>query len=157
MALSVPLDDVNSYPKLSKAYYSFIEILFRSHKKRVFALDTNVFLQIMTTVHEGLQSSDQTISSFCANAIDHLTTYYFNNQGKDKVEMHNLTKVSREIDAWKDFFKSDICYNFSISFFLSTLSISRHSQIFCLVSQQRYSTYSCLAHPLTTGLSCAPC
>mmetsp|Transcript_24863 Transcript_24863/g.58336 ORF Transcript_24863/g.58336 Transcript_24863/m.58336 type:complete len:1123 (+) Transcript_24863:355-3723(+) len=92
MALSVPLDDVNHYQKLSKAYYSFIEILFRSHKKRVFALDTNVFLQIMTTVHEGLQSSDQTISSFCANAIDHLTTYYFNNQGKDKVEMHNLTK-----------------------------------------------------------------
>jgi len=92
MALSVPLDDVNAYPKLSKAYYSFIEILFRSHKKRVFALDTNVFLQIMTTVHEGLQSSDQTISSFCANTIDHLTTYYFINQNKDKVEMHNLNK-----------------------------------------------------------------
>ena len=93
MALSVPLDDVNAYPKLSKAYYSFIEILFRSHKKRVFALDTNVFLQIMTTVHEGLQSNDQTISSFCANTIDHLTTYFFINQNKDKVEMHNLNKV----------------------------------------------------------------
>ncbi|KAL3918381.1 MAG: hypothetical protein SGILL_004261 [Bacillariaceae sp.] len=93
MALSVPLDDINAYPKLSKAYYSFIEILFRSHKKTVFALDTNTFLQIMNTVHDGLQSNDPTISSFCANTIDHLTTYYFNNQGKDKVEMHNLTKV----------------------------------------------------------------
>jgi len=92
MALSVPLDDVNAYPKLSKSYYSFIEILFRSHKKRVFALDTNIFLQIMTTVHEGLQSSDQTISSYCANTIDHLTTYYFVNQTKDKVEMRNLNK-----------------------------------------------------------------
>jgi exportin-7 len=95
MALSVPLDDINAFPKLSKAYYSFIEILFRSHTKTVFALDTNVFLQIMTTVHDGLQSSDPTISSFCANSIDHLTTYYFNNQGKDKPEMHNLTKVRR--------------------------------------------------------------
>jgi exportin-7 len=93
MALSVPLDDINAYPKLSKAYFSFIEILFRSHKKTVFALDTSVFLQIMTTVHDGLQSSDPTISSFCANAIDHLTTYYFNNQGRDKVEMHSLSKV----------------------------------------------------------------
>lgn len=92
MALSVPLDDVNAYPKLSKSYYSFIEILFRSHKKRVFALDTNIFLQIMTTVHEGLQSSDQTISSYCANTIDHLTTYYFVNQTKDKAEMRNLNK-----------------------------------------------------------------
>jgi exportin-7 len=93
LALSVPLDDINAYPKLSKAYYSFAEILFRSHKKTVFALDTTVFMQIMTTVHDGLQSSDATISSFCANTIDHLTTYYFNNNGKDRIEMHNLNKV----------------------------------------------------------------
>ncbi|KAG7356446.1 Importin-beta N-terminal domain containing protein [Nitzschia inconspicua] len=92
MALSVPLDDINAYPKLSKAYFSFIEILFRNHKKTIFALDSTVFLQIMTTVHDGLQSSDPTISSFCANSIDHLTTYYFNNQGKEKVEMLNLNK-----------------------------------------------------------------
>lgn len=97
MALSVPMDDINAYPKLSKAYYSFVEILFRSHKKTVFQLDTNVFMQIMTTVHDGLQSSDATISSFCANAVDHFTTYYFNNQGKEKVEMHNLNKVSSSI------------------------------------------------------------
>jgi exportin-7 len=96
MALSVPLDDVNAYPKLSKAYFSFIEILFRSHKKTVFALDTNVFMQIMTTVHDGLQSSDATISSFCANTIDHLTTFYFSNNGKEKIEMHSLNKVSSE-------------------------------------------------------------
>lgn len=93
MVLSVPLDDISAYPKLSKAYYSFIEILFRSHKKTVFALDTNVFMQIMTTVHDGLQSNDATISSFCANSIDHMTTYYFDNQGKDRVEMRNLNKV----------------------------------------------------------------
>lgn len=93
MALSVPLDDINAYPKLSKAYYSFIEILFRSHKNTVFALDTTIFMQIMATVHDGLQSSDATISSFCANSIDHLTTYYFNNQGKDTIQMHNLNKV----------------------------------------------------------------
>jgi exportin-7 len=93
MALSVPMEDINAYPKLSKAYYSFVEILFRSHKKTVFALDTGIFMQIMTTVHDGLQSSDATISSFCANTVDHFTTYYFNNQGKDKVQMHNLNKV----------------------------------------------------------------
>jgi len=92
MALSVPMDDIVAYPKLSKAYYSYIEILFRSHKNTVFALDTTIFMQIMTTVHDGLQSSDATISSFCANSIDHLTTYYFNNQGKDKAEMRSLNK-----------------------------------------------------------------
>jgi len=92
MALSVPMDDVNAYPKLSKAYFSFIEILFRNHQKTAFALDTNVFMQLMSTVHDGLQSSDATISAFCANTIDHMATYYFNNNGKEKREMHNLSK-----------------------------------------------------------------
>jgi exportin-7 len=93
LALTVPLDDINAYPKLSKAYYSFIEILFRNHRKPAFALDTNVFMQIMSTVHDGLQSSDATISSFCANTIDHMASFYFQNLGKDKPEMVQLNKV----------------------------------------------------------------
>jgi exportin-7 len=92
LALTVPLDDINAYPKFSKAYYSFIEILFRNHRKTAFALDTNVFMQIMSTVHDGLQSSDATISAFCANTIDHMASYYFTNTGKEKIEMHNLNK-----------------------------------------------------------------
>ena len=88
----VPLDDVMSYPKLSKAYYGFIEIIFRSHKKTVFALETNVFMQLMNAIHEGLQASDATLSSLCANTIDHIATYYFVNSGKDKPEVHNMNK-----------------------------------------------------------------
>jgi exportin-7 len=95
IALSIPLEDVIAYPKLSKAYFGFLEILFRNHMKNVFALETNIFMQIMTAVHEGLQSSDATLSSLCANAIDHIATYYFSNQGKDKVEMHSLNKVRK--------------------------------------------------------------
>ena len=92
MALMIPLDDVNSYPKVSKAYYSFIEILFRNHRRAAFALETNVFMQLLAAVHDGLQSSDASISAFCANTIDHLSSYYFTNQGKDKIEMQYLTK-----------------------------------------------------------------
>jgi len=95
LALTVPLDDINAYPKLSKAYYSFIEILFRNHRKPAFALDTTVFMQIMSTVHDGLQSSDASISAYCANTIDHMASYYFTNKNKDKIEMHNLNKVCR--------------------------------------------------------------
>jgi len=92
MALSVPLDDVVAYPKLSKAFYGFIEILFRNHKRTVMALETSVLMQLMNAVHEGLQSSDATLSSLCANTIDHLATFYFNNIGKDKPEVINLNK-----------------------------------------------------------------
>lgn len=92
MVLSIPLDDVMAYPKLSKAYYAFIEIIFRSHKKTVMALETSVFMQLLNAIHEGLQASDATLSSLCANTIDHIATFYFANNGKDKPEVHSMNK-----------------------------------------------------------------
>jgi len=68
MALSVPLEDIVAFPKLSKACYGLIEILVRNHSKTVMALDTTVFMQLMAAVHDGLQSSDATLCSLCANA-----------------------------------------------------------------------------------------
>ena len=94
MALSIPLEDVIAYPKLAKSVFGFIEIFFRSHIKTAMALDTSVFMQLMNAVHEGLQSSDAQISSMCANSIDHLATFYYENSGKDKPEVHNLNKAS---------------------------------------------------------------
>lgn len=93
MILSVPVEDVVAFPKLSKSYYGFVEILFRNHIKSVFALETNVLMQVLNAVHEGLQASDPQLSSICANAVDHLATYYFENIGKDKaLEVQHLKK-----------------------------------------------------------------
>lgn len=92
MALSISLEHVIAYPKLSKSVFGFIEIIFRNHIKTTMALDTSVFMQLMNAVHEGLQSSDAQISSMCANSIDHLATFYYENSGKDKPEVHNLNK-----------------------------------------------------------------
>eukprot|EP00814_Leptocylindrus_danicus_P009736 CAMPEP_0116009182 /NCGR_PEP_ID=MMETSP0321-20121206/3288_1 /TAXON_ID=163516 /ORGANISM="Leptocylindrus danicus var. danicus, Strain B650" /LENGTH=761 /DNA_ID=CAMNT_0003478111 /DNA_START=994 /DNA_END=3279 /DNA_ORIENTATION=+ len=92
LSLSIPLDDVLAYPKLSKAFYGFVEILFRNHITTIFALDTNVFMQLMLSVHEGLQSSEASISSQCASTVDHLATFHFNNKNTDKLPMHNLNK-----------------------------------------------------------------
>ncbi|KAL3796830.1 hypothetical protein ACHAW5_002516 [Stephanodiscus triporus] len=92
MVLSIPLDHVVAYPKLSKSVFGFVEIFFRNHIKTVMALDTSIFMQLMNAVHEGLQSSDAQISSMCANSIDHLATLYYENSGKDKPEMRHLNK-----------------------------------------------------------------
>lgn len=94
MALSIPLEDVLAYPKLSKAYFGFIEILFRNHNKTVYALDNSVFMQLMTAIHEGVQSNEAAISSICANSVDHLATFYFSTKGKDKPGVLHLSKVS---------------------------------------------------------------
>ena len=93
MALTVPTEEALAYPKLSKAYFGFIEILFRNHSKTIFGLDGSVFLRLVSAVHEGVQSSDASLCSLCANTIDHLATFYFTMKGKDKPEMHNLNKV----------------------------------------------------------------
>lgn len=102
MILSVPVDDVIAYPKLSKAYFSFIEIFFRNHIKSVMALETQVLMQLMNAVHEGLQASDPTLSSLCSTTIDHFATFYFENAGKDKVEVHNLNKVRTVLFEFDD-------------------------------------------------------
>jgi len=141
MVLSVPMEDINAYPKLSKAYYSFVEILFRSHKKTVFALDTNVFMQIMTTVHDGLQSSDASISSFCANTVDHMTAYYFNNNGKDKVPMHNLNK---HINSQPNLFSSLTATLFNLLLFgppQNHWAVMRPMLSLMLASESSFSQY----------------
>ncbi|GMI06261.1 hypothetical protein TrVE_jg13515 [Triparma verrucosa] len=83
MILSISLDDVMAYPKLSKSYFSFLEILFRSHIQVVLALTTPTLMSLLNAVHEGLQSSDAPLSSICATSVDHLSTYYYTNQNKE--------------------------------------------------------------------------
>ena len=86
LSLSISLDDVMAYPKLSKSYFSFLEVLFRSHISVVLKLNTDTLMQVLNSVHEGLQSSDAPLSSICASTVDHLATFYFNNAGKQKEE-----------------------------------------------------------------------
>ncbi len=59
MCLQIPLADVMAYVKLSRAYFAFVEILFRNHLDMLSGLDSAVFLQLVKTNQEGLQSSGQ--------------------------------------------------------------------------------------------------
>ena len=56
LCLQIPLSDVISFVKLSKAYFSFFEILFRSHLDVLCGLDSSIFIQLIRHVQEGLQS-----------------------------------------------------------------------------------------------------
>ena len=84
VCLQIPLADVLAYVKLSKAYFAFLEILFRNHLDVLSGLDSSVFIQLVRNNHEGLQSSDVTVCSLCASAVDHLATYMFLNQTREK-------------------------------------------------------------------------
>jgi exportin-7 len=84
MCLQIPIADVLAYVKLSKAFYGLLEVLFRSHLDVLSGLDSAIFIQLVKMNHEGLQSSDLAVSALCASTIDHIATYMFLNQRKDK-------------------------------------------------------------------------
>ena len=59
VCLQIPLSDVLAYVKLSKAYFALLEVLFRNHLDVLCILDAQVFIQLVKTNLEGLQSSGE--------------------------------------------------------------------------------------------------
>ena len=64
MCLQIPLSDVLAYVKLSRAYFAFMEILFRNHLDVLSGLDSAVFLQLIKTNQEGLQSNGKGVGNY---------------------------------------------------------------------------------------------
>lgn len=97
LCLSIPLDDVLSFVKLSKAYFSFLEILFRHHLDVLSGLESAVFLDLIKKNNEGIQSGDSNVVSTCASTIDHIATFLFLNQNRtnkptvQRVQAHILS------------------------------------------------------------------
>jgi exportin-7 len=64
MCLQIPLNDIMAYVKLSRAYFAYLEILYRNHLDVLSGLDSNVFIQLIKTNIEGLQSSGKYLIFF---------------------------------------------------------------------------------------------
>ncbi|XP_024031073.1 exportin-7 [Morus notabilis] len=79
MILSVPLAEILAYPKLAGAYFAFLEILCSCHLTFILNLDTSTFIYIVGSLDLGLKGLNESISSQCASALDHLASFYFFN------------------------------------------------------------------------------
>lgn len=82
LCLQIPLEDVLTYVKLSRAYYGCIEIFFRNHLEVLSRLDAPIFLQLARCNLDGLGSTDATVITACTNTIDHIATYLFLNRNR---------------------------------------------------------------------------
>ncbi|PIA44208.1 hypothetical protein AQUCO_01700074v1 [Aquilegia coerulea] len=78
MILSIPLADILAFRKLTKAYFTFLEVLFNNHIVAILNLDTPTFMHLVGSLESGLKGLDSSISSQCAAAVDSLAAYYFN-------------------------------------------------------------------------------
>ena len=56
LALSVPVDQVLVYQKLSLWYYKLLDALFQSHLPYIASKDTATFIKLMEVLYEGLSS-----------------------------------------------------------------------------------------------------
>lgn len=77
LILAVPVDQILAYPKVAKAYFSFLEILSANHAKSIVEQDHMTFERIMQSLREGLQSYEVWMSSQSASAVDQLSAFRF--------------------------------------------------------------------------------
>jgi len=96
LSLSISLDDRMAFPKLTKAYFAFIDTLCCNHTSTIAELETPIFIEIVHSLKEGLCSVNLGLSSQCCSAIDHIATFFFNNRRKDssasRALMRHLTE-----------------------------------------------------------------
>lgn len=114
LSLSIPLKDIVAYPKICKAYFGLLEILFNSHTEMVIAFDTPIFLQLVTSLEEGIKLDDVSLSSQICAALDHLCTYYFLQAKKNSPQAQ---KIQNHLKQSPDLFPRTLSLFFNMIMF----------------------------------------
>lgn len=92
LVLSIPFPELTAYPKVVRAYYAFISTLCQMHTSALLELDTPVFVQILSSLKEGLSSltTITSVSSQSCDALDHIFTFVVENKTKDIPAMRSF-------------------------------------------------------------------
>eukprot|EP00042_Codosiga_hollandica_P039830 m.336856 g.336856 ORF g.336856 m.336856 type:complete len:1074 (+) comp55707_c0_seq3:45-3266(+) len=91
MLVSIPMDDLLIYPKLTKAYYGLISHISRDHMRSLCFLDPALFQYVMSTLLEGLKSVDSTMCTQCCSAVDNVLTHAITGKSKAKIDESALS------------------------------------------------------------------
>lgn len=102
----IPVDELLAYPKVAKSYFGFIEIMCTNHPKDIVELEHPMFVRIIQSLQEGLQSPEVWMSSQSASAIDHLSAFRFKQTLKDS---DHGRMMQRHVEQTPDIFPT--CLN----------------------------------------------
>lgn len=144
LVLSIPMNDIMAFRKVSRAYFNLMEVLAHSHTSTVVSQDLTTFSFILTSLELGLKSTDVSISSSCASAVDDLAGYYFKNliQGTDNPTPAAAQRMGEHVRATPLLFPELLLTLFEIVLFeeCSNLwSLSRPMLSLILVNEQIYN------------------
>eukprot|EP01105_Mastigella_eilhardi_P023790 TRINITY_DN6052_c0_g1_i4.p1 TRINITY_DN6052_c0_g1~~TRINITY_DN6052_c0_g1_i4.p1 ORF type:complete len:568 (-),score=152.70 TRINITY_DN6052_c0_g1_i4:34-1737(-) len=97
LAVSVPLQDLLAYPKVTKAYFTFIDVMCSNHANVLYSLDTPTLCSIFVALEAGLSSIEASIVSSCCTSLDHLLTLYL--AAKKKAERAQAMAAAAQAPA----------------------------------------------------------
>lgn len=101
LALSLPLEEMLSFPKMAKAYFALLDVLCSNHPSSVLELETPIFTQLVLSMHEGLKSLDSAICTQSCSALDHLISAIYHQGRKDTASSRALQRhVSEHPDLF---------------------------------------------------------
>ncbi|XP_055337456.1 exportin-7-like isoform X2 [Paramacrobiotus metropolitanus] len=71
---SVSHSDLLEYPKLGQAYYSLLDVVSLNHIDFLINVDPPVFLYILTSISEGINSLETVVNSASCSSLDNIIT-----------------------------------------------------------------------------------
>eukprot|EP01147_Barroeca_monosierra_P003947 gene3947-6410_t len=93
--VTIPLDDIMEFPKLSRAFFSVFVFISRDHSTFLGQLDASVFRLLMICLRNGVKSVVSTLSINACTALDSLLSFVYSNVNRNKPvpEAENLAQL----------------------------------------------------------------
>eukprot|EP00798_Chlamydomonas_sp_ICE-L_P019293 gene19293-25939_t len=149
LVLSIPLVDIMAFRKVSRAYFSLIEVLAHNHTGSLVMQDTATFTFLIQSMEQGLKCLDVAISSSCASAIDNLAGFYFRSVVRGGEAMSSppgTQQIAEHIRLAPHLFPEVLKTLFEIVLFeecSNQWSLSRPMLSLILINEQIYNDLKC--------------
>jgi len=150
ICLAIDIQQILEFPKLSKAYFGFVEVLFRSHLDVVCVIDTNSFMKLIVNNLFGLESTEPTVPVICATTFDHLMTYLFLNRSKQ--DKPSMRKIHEHLTTHPDILNDYMSKLFEV-LILNSSTASAYSITRPILSLLLATEYSAFKYVRTTLLA----
>jgi len=144
LIISLQLNDLLTYPQLTEPYFAFLEVSYKQHMPLLIDLDSKIFLALVSSLHEGLQSFNATCSTHCASAVDYLFTFVIS-EGKKKRKAANYPRLLKHLSVQGHGLVVEILYTLLTMYLFDNVSngysISRPILTLLCYSQEAWADY----------------
>ena len=144
LIISLQLNDLLTYPQLTEPYFAFLEVAYKQHMGLLIDLESKIFLALVSSLHEGLQSFNSQCSTHCASAIDFLFAFVLA-EGKKKRKVANYPRLLKHLQLQGNGLVVEILYTLLTMYLFDSVSngysISRPIFTLLCYSQEAWQEY----------------